>query len=96
MNFWISVLKEFDIQEISKHLLVEGELSAECYNCHAFGLKKDVLKCSHCGTDFKYLGLRKKTDVRYFKELKDKVTFIDFEDFHKEYKREKAKKLLDG
>lgn len=95
MAEWVRVYEKLDPEEVKKALLVQGDLSAECFNCHKVGLKRDVLECPQCGAKFKYFGLRKASQLKPVRHLEGKVKFIDFEDFSREFKRRKAKNLLD-
>ncbi len=90
--------EEFNLQEIEKSLLVIGELSADCYSCHKIGIDLKAHVCPGCGTNFKYIGFRKKVDGAYVHRLKAEMpyaVFIDFEDFKKATGKNEARKLLD-
>jgi hypothetical protein len=96
MKLWLRQWTEFDVQEIAKSLLVIGVLKAECFVCHNISLSKDTLKCPECGTEFKYLGFRRKVLTRDLESQKGKrrAVIIEFEDFIREFKRIKAKDIL--
>ncbi len=96
MSSWVRVWKQFDTEAIKPYLLVMGDLSAECFNCRAVGLKRDVLSCPECKTNFKYIAFRRKQQIRPVEGYKDQIIFIDFEDFLSEYKRGEAKRFLEG
>lgn len=98
MKSFLRVWNERDIEDIEKHLLVVGELSADCFACHEVGLDSSSKKCPACGVNFKYIGLRRKDPVNYLRRVKEEKTdivFIDFEDFKKVISKRDARKLLD-
>ena len=93
----LRVWKEFDLEEIEKHLIVVGELSGECFSCRQLGVDVRQGRCPNCGTEFKYMGFRRKVngkDIVRFKREYPQMIFIEFEDFKKNISRERAKKLL--
>lgn len=99
MSTFVRVWKELDLVDVEKHLLVMGELTAECFACHHIGLKADTVQCPECGAAFKYMGFRRsRVDAKYLAKLKEELpylTFIDFEDFKKGIGKSSARKLLD-
>ena len=77
----IRVWTEMDTEEIKKHLLKAGELSANCENCQHLGIDftKEAI-CPNCHTPFKYISFRRKTHqaetfsaIRRLKEKKGKI-----------------------
>ncbi|MCF7916800.1 MAG: hypothetical protein K9L61_03395 [Candidatus Omnitrophica bacterium] len=96
MNF-LRVWQDIDLADIKKHLLVIGELSAECFACHELGIDLKSRSCPKCGTVFKYIGFRRKLraqDFKSFKEERTGVTMIDFFDFKKALGKEEARDFL--
>jgi hypothetical protein len=94
----LRVWKELDLQDVEKHLIVIGELSAECFPCHKVGLDKKALSCPGCGTHFKYMGFRRKVDLNYLRRSRQDfphLIFIDFDDFKRVTAKRDARKLLD-
>lgn len=95
---FLRVWKEIDLKDAEKHLIVAGELSAECFSCHNIGIELKTRICPHCGTRFKYMGFRRKDPLSYLQRIKDEsldIIFIDFEDFKKSLGKKDAHKLLD-
>ncbi len=96
MNF-LRVWQDIDLEDIKKHLLVIGELSAECFSCHQLGIDRKSRSCPQCGTVFKYMGFRRKLRAQDFKNFKKEragVVLIDFFDFKKALGKEEARGFL--
>lgn len=98
MKGFLRVWQELNLIDIEKHLIVIGELSAECFCCHKVGIDRKSKLCPACNTNFKYMGFRRKIRIPYLREIKEEfenITFIDFEDFKKSVGKRNALKLLD-
>ena len=99
MKSFLRIWQQADIKDIEQHMMVIGELSAECYNCHAIGLDVNLDACPECKAFFKYIGFRRKNVdagvLTRFSEKHPRCTFIDFEDFKKALSKDGARKLLD-
>lgn len=100
MNVLIRTVREFDLADVSSHLLVVGDLTGDCYSCRELGL--DYLKvktCPNCKTDFRYVTSRK-SNIAGLKPLSDlhkrrpDLVCIDFYDLKQHKDREKAKNFL--
>jgi hypothetical protein len=90
---FLRVWQELNLEDIKQHLLVIGELSAECFNCHELGIDIKSRSCPNCGTVFKYLGFRRKLrsqDFKSFNQERTGVKLIDFFDFKKAINKEDA------
>ncbi|MCF7894485.1 MAG: hypothetical protein K9L84_05455 [Candidatus Omnitrophica bacterium] len=90
---YLRIWKDLDTKDIKKHLLVVGELSAECFNCHELGIDSKSRSCPNCGTVFKYIGFRRKIrgqDFKSFDQERAGVKLIDFFDFKKAINKEDA------
>jgi len=92
--------REFDLDEVSKHLLIMGDLSGDCASCRALGI--DFYKagvCPECETPFKYLTSRRLEThagerfhlVRRMSEKRPDLAFIDFTDYQKLMGEKKAR-----
>ncbi|MCD6134427.1 MAG: hypothetical protein J7J25_02785 [Candidatus Omnitrophica bacterium] len=96
MKYWMRIWDKVDIGDIEKALLVVGIYKAECFSCHNIDLNKDVMSCPYCKVQFRYVSFRDKKvtsselDRYYSRGLK----IIEWGDFLKEYKRQKARKFL--
>jgi hypothetical protein len=98
MLSFLRVWQNLDIQDIEKHLIVVGELSAECFSCHKIGIDIKANTCPNCNAFFKYMGFRRHADGSYIHKLKEELPqmiFIDFEDLKKVIGKREARKLLD-
>jgi len=98
MSSFLRVWQKFDLTDIEKHLIVAGELCAECFNCRKIGLNLTARVCPGCGVNFKYIGFRRKLQMSYLNKLKEQwpeVVLIDFDDFKKALGKSDARKLLD-
>lgn len=91
--------KEFELEEVSKHLIVVGELSGDCANCRHIGI--DYLNqknCPSCKTEFKYIAARNpKQSPSIYKKVKDKglgLAVLEYADFKLGQDRKKAKELF--
>ena len=53
--------REFDINEVKQHLMLAGELTANCENCQQLAIDFNTQKrCPQCNTEFKYISFRTK------------------------------------
>ncbi len=63
-NYYFRVGREMDYDEVSKHLLVVGELTGDCFSCRHPGIDYSREKyCPQCNTDFRYISYRKNSDA---------------------------------
>ena len=98
----IRVWQKLESVEVKKHLLLAGELSANCENCQHLGI--DFFKeavCPSCGTTFKYIGFRKKNNkaeelfaINRIKEKRPDLIVLDCEDIKRAFGKSKARDLL--
>ncbi|HEC69868.1 MAG TPA: hypothetical protein ENI31_06265 [Candidatus Omnitrophica bacterium] len=97
MKNWIRTWVKIDLEEVAKSLLVIGVLNAECFSCHKIGISKESKVCPNCGANFKYVGFRKKIVFAEIERFSERgFILLDFEDFLKEFKRRKAKKIFNS
>jgi len=99
----IRVWQELDSEQIKKHLLLAGELTANCENCQQLGI--DFYKekqCPQCRTEFRYIGFRKKKSkaeelsaIRRLREKRQDLIIIDCEDIKRAFGKSKAQNLFD-
>jgi rRNA maturation protein Nop10 len=60
MQEFLRTFKQFDINEVKKHLLIMGDLSSDCASCRHLGIDAYTAKtCPECGTPFKYISSRR-------------------------------------
>ena len=94
----VRVYKNLDINTIKKHLLICGDLSANCASCNEIDLKWNMSKCPHCHTEFKYLSFR---NIKFhFPKIhnliiqRPNLVIIDLEDYQKGLALIKAEEFL--
>ena len=97
---FLRTYREYDIQEVEKHLLIMGDLSGDCASCRELGIDSYSAKvCPKCGTPFKYLTSRRLEVhvgerfhlVRRMQEKRPDLIFIDFTDYTKTLGQKKAR-----
>jgi hypothetical protein len=97
-KMFLRVYQPLDVKEIKAHLLVYGDLSANCANCQAIDLKLDSLTCPSCKTDFKYIAFRNIRNhlpkLQKLHEQRPDVLLVDFEDFQRQIAAIKAQEFL--
>ena len=90
MSFLLRVWQSVDVEGISKHLLIVGDITADCVNCRELGIAYATTKnCPQCGTDFRFIASRNtgKLDrnragtVKRIKDRRPDLTLIDYEDY---------------
>lgn len=97
MGVLIRTVKEFDLDDVSKHLLVVGDLTGDCFNCKELGLNYTSIKsCPKCKTEFRYISSRKLDSMssRIFTNLFRKrpdLTYVEFSDLKQHKDREMAR-----
>ena len=95
---WLRLWEEFDLADIEKHLIVVGDLSAECFGCHKVGIDPKARACPGCSAIFKYIGFRRKVQISYLQKVREqrpRIVIIDFDDFKRSLGKRDARKLLD-
>ena len=90
MSFYIRVWQSCNVEEITKHLLIVGDITADCTNCRHLGIEYATAKtCPQCGTIFHFIASRNsgKLDrnrggtVKRIKDRRPDLTFIDYDDY---------------
>ena len=99
IRFW----KEVEVEEISKHLMIVGELTGDCANCREINIDYTMEKyCPKCKTEFKYITSRPASEIKSnrFSVMK-RVSYrrqdlipIDYQDYKDIMGKIKARKLL--
>lgn len=95
---FVRVWEDLDLVDVEKHLIVVGDLSAECFCCHKLGIDSKARACPDCSAIFKYIGFRRKIQIFYLRKVKEerpRIVIIDFDDFKKSLGKRDARKLLD-
>lgn len=92
------VYKNLDVYTVSRHLLIYGDLSAQCARCQAMDLKLDQTACPNCAAEFKYIAFRHVANhlpkMRKLNEQRPHITLIDYDDYRRCIGELKAKEFL--
>lgn len=81
---YIRVWQPCNIQEMSKHLLIVGDITADCQNCRELGIDyTQTRNCPKCGTDFRFISVRSTSggSVKRIKERRPDLVMIDYDDY---------------
>ncbi len=101
MSNFIRTWKYYDVNELKSHLLIVGQLSADCANCKEMGI--DYLtqkKCPQCNSEFKYIATRQNDGkfpgslIRRIVEKRQDLELIDYSDFRLATERNKAQEFF--
>ena len=103
MSFYIRVWQLCQIEEITKHLVVVGGVTADCAHCRELGI--DYAKtpsCPKCGTLFRFITARnagklnpgRGAVVKRIKERCPNMTFIDYDDYREVTGKQQAREFF--
>jgi hypothetical protein len=88
MSAVIRTYKYYDINEVKAHLLIVGQLTADCANCKAIGIDYLAQKaCPECKSEFKYIATRQNEGkfpshlLKKLQENQPNLELIDYSDF---------------
>jgi hypothetical protein len=85
---YLRIYRQLDVDEIKAHLILVDDLYGICANCRHAGLNytKD-LRCPECGTEFRYLATRHRSETsKILARLEQDgrtITVIDRDDWEK-------------
>ncbi|OGW78324.1 MAG: hypothetical protein A2Z83_02665 [Omnitrophica bacterium GWA2_52_8] len=97
---YLRVYQTFDLEHVNKHLLIVGDLAADCSACKALGLNyREVAQCPECGTVFKFITSRRLGTapgerypiVKRIKNARPDLQLVDYDDFQKSMSKKKAR-----
>lgn len=94
---FIRIYKEFDIEDVSKHLIIFGDLHGTCSNCSKLGLDFSTRTCPECKTEFRYATFNSSFDKgsQMVKIAKAQdLYFIDYDDYKRAIGKIKARDLF--
>lgn len=100
---YLRTYQEYDFDTVKAHLLILGDLSADCAACRALGIDPyTATSCPQCGTDFRFVTSRRIENhpeeryqiIRRFRDKRSDIPFIDFGDFNKSLGHKKARELF--
>lgn len=97
---FLRTFRSFDIEEVKSHLLLMGDLSADCGACQELGIDGyTAAECPACGAVFKYATSRRLENnpgerFQFAKRMTEKrpdLTLIDYTDYSKVLGKKKAR-----
>ena len=98
---YFRVGQEIDFDVISKHLLIVGELSGDCFSCRQIGIDYSREKyCPGCKTDFRYISYRKPfssittAQIGRLAQRRPDLVYIEYNDIKEISDRLKAKNIF--
>lgn len=100
---YLRTYKEYDFEDVQKHLLIMGDLSGDCAACRALGIDSYTAKtCPECGTPFRYITSRRLEShpgerfqlVRRLLAKRPDMIFIDYTDYTKTLGQKKAREFF--
>ena len=90
MSFYLRVWQACDVREVGRHLIIVGDVTADCAACRELGIDYSAAKnCPKCGTIFRFIASRltgrldrnRGSNVKRIKDRRPDLTFIDYEDY---------------
>ncbi len=84
MAFYIRVWQPCNVQEMAKHLLIVGDMTADCQGCRELGIDYNTTRnCPKCGTDFRFIAVRSASGgaVKRIKDRRPDLVMIDYDDY---------------
>ena len=97
---YVRTFLPYQLPEILAHLLITGDLTADCAACRALGIDAYSAKnCPQCGTEFKYAASRRLDThagerfqwARRMHEKRPDLILLDYSDFMKAQGQKKAR-----
>lgn len=94
---YIRVWQACDLESLTKHLMILGDLTSDCAACRELGIDWTQAKsCPQCGTVFRFIALRstggsRGAAVKRVKERRPDLTFVDYDDYKEITGRTKAR-----
>ncbi len=100
-NIYMRVAQERDFDEVTKHLIVVGDLTGDCFSCRHIGIDYGREKyCPQCKTDFRYIASRKSADANNGAMMskicrkRPDLTYVEYNDIKEVSDRMKAKNIF--
>lgn len=98
---YLRVGQELDYETVAAHLMIVGELMADCFTCRHVGIDYAREKyCPQCGTDFRYMSYRKNADavktgmIARLCQKRPDLTYVEYNDIKEIADRRKAKDIF--
>ena len=100
-RYFIRVAQEMDYDDVSKHLMVVGELTGDCFSCRTIGIEYTKEKyCPGCRTDFRYISYRRTGDgagggaVARLCQRRPDLTYVEYADIKEIADKQKARNIF--
>ncbi len=97
----VRVAQEQDFDTLSKHLIVVGELTGECFACRHVGIDYSREKyCPECKTDFRFIASRKRASdnnavlLSRLAQRRPDLTYVEYQDIKGTSDRQKARDIF--
>lgn len=96
----LRVWQQFEIEEVEKHLLILGDVTADCAACRELGIPYlEARECPKCKTTYRFVTSRRLEShpgerfqiVSRLRERRPDLTFVDYEDYKRTLGRKKAR-----
>lgn len=103
MSYLIRVWQNCDVEEMTKHLLIVGDLTADCAACRELGIEyQQARNCPKCRTDFRFIAARntgkldrnRGANVKRIKDRRPDLTFIDYDDYKEITGKQQAREFF--
>lgn len=103
MSLYIRVWQACDVAGLTEHLLIVGDIAADCAKCRELGIDWQKTKnCPSCGTPFHFIASRctsrldknRGTNVKRIKEGRPDLTFVDYEDYKEVTGKQQARNFF--
>ncbi|MBF0479036.1 MAG: hypothetical protein HQL26_06100 [Candidatus Omnitrophica bacterium] len=98
MSQLIRTYKKYDVNEVKAHLMIYGDLAAQCANCSELNVKLDMHQCPHCKTEYKYIAFRNvltnMPKLHKIVEQRPSLQIIDHDDYKRHIGASKAQELF--
>ena len=103
MAYFLRVWQACDVQEISKQLLIVGDVTADCSACRELGIDYVSAKtCPKCNVVFRFISSRntgpldknRGATVKRIKDRRPDLTFIDYGDYKEVTGKESAREFF--
>ena len=103
MSYYLRVWQACDIPEVTKSLMIVGDITADCAACRELGIEYGSAKvCPKCGVQFRFISSRHTTrldrdrngHIKRIKERRPDLTFIDYEDYKEITGKQQAREFF--
>lgn len=100
---YLRIWQACDVPEITKHMMIVGDLTADCQACRHLGIDYVTAKtCPGCNVTFRFIASRntgpldrdRGATVKRIKERRPDLTFIDYEDYKNATGKQNAREFF--